>query len=347
MLDPIETTNKRIHLLDFIRLFVYLAIVSFHFQDIVWFDQGYFFANSSLIWHLTEQYARTFSYGGQIILLLTFFLIGFNNNTQTKLRNIIIGSFVASLLMDIANYTKNGAYFIWDIYPLIFVGTCLIYLVLKINKNLIPALGLLGLILINIKFWQFETNLNLNYKLQIALFGDCNTQFADWPIFPWIGLIWLSYAIGNWGYNNIGLIRKPLSKFEYVIWAILLIYSLLFFNSYRQVPTDDGWACFVFRQEPYKIISQLLLYIFLIRIAFISSINQFLARRSITQLLTRLELSKNFGIFYLTHYLTMVLTFYLLKNNFVNSAEISFVVMLSTLVLTEALIKSIRYLIKK
>ena len=339
--------NERIHAIDFIRLFIYLAIASFHFQDIVWFNQGYIFSSNSLAWHLTEQYARTFSYGGQIVVLITFFLIGFRENTKQKLKSVLYGSLVASILMDFANYTKNGSLLIWDIYPLIFTGTLILLLSIYFSKNFSLVLGVLGILMLNIKFWEKLNNVELAFKLKIALVGDCNSLFADWPILPWIGLIWFSFALGQWCYSNLNSCSlNTISKIEIFLWLIFLSFSVVFFNSYRNVPTNDNWACFVFRQEPYLFISQLILYIFLIRISLLKKINDIFSQFKISILVSRLQLSKNFGLFYLTHYLIIVLIYSLYKNLFSNNAIISFLIFIISFPLSEIILNKLITLLK-
>jgi hypothetical protein len=331
--------RNHLHLLDYIRCILYLAIASFHFVSIVWIDKGYAFSSESWLWTITEQYARTFVYSGQIILCLTFALMAYRPESKPKLRRIILGSALGAVLMAVADFPDNQSLWIWDIYPLVLTGALTLYLTLRLTPKAVYLLSAIGLTMLCFRFWELLPFENLGAELRYALVGDCTEHFADWPLLPWLGLIWFSFGIGRLGY----VYRDTLKKFhriEIAPAAAILVFGIWHFNSYRRTPTNVEWACFVFRRSPVEFLSQLFLYVFLFRLALLENIQLTLAKRSLTQKLGGLRFSTNFGLFYLVHYILMASAFYFVGTTFKDSALNSFFLFAALPVLAEFILRA-------
>ena len=91
-----------------------------------------------------------------------------------------------------------SAYFlVWDIYPLIFLGVLCASVAEKVNPKIILGMGLFGFAMLWIPFWDYRELFSMHTDARIVLgFADCETDVSEWPVFPWIGLIWLGYAVG-------------------------------------------------------------------------------------------------------------------------------------------------------
>ena len=321
-------------MIDYIRCFLYLAIASFHFVSIVWIDKGYAFSSVTSLWNVTEQYARTFVYSGQIILALTFALMAFRADSAKKLKRIIMGSAVAAVLMAVADYPDNHSLFIWDIYPLVFAGALSLYLSIKYAPRLLDPLAVVGLMLLQLSFWDILPFTNTSIEVRAALVGDCVQKFADWPLLPWLGLIWFSFGVGKVAYSHQQKL-KAFHRIEIGPSLLILLLGIWHFNAYRNTPPDAGWACFVFRQAPEVFLSQLFLYLLLMRLSLLDSVQIFLENFRLTKNIQSLRFTRNFGLFYLVHYLLMAGAFYFFGKHFVNEPHISFAVFILLPVVAE------------
>jgi uncharacterized membrane protein len=344
--NAFQINDRRIHLIDYIRCILYLAIASFHFVSIVWIDHGYYFSDTSVFWWGTEQYARTFVYAGQIILSLTFALMGFRKQSSAKLKRILIGSAVGAVLMAVADYPENNSFFIWDIYPLIFAGTAVLILAVKCGKKFVYALAVIGLILLHFSFWDYLPLENFSVEVRAALVGDCVRQFADWPLLPWIGLIWLSFGLGQLAFRYAQKLQQ-VHRNEWAVWAVILACGIYNFNSYRSTPTDVSWACFVFRRSPSEFLAILFLYLLLFRVALLSQVQLLFEGRRLSVFIQRLYFTRNFGLFYLAHYLLMAFSFQFFASYFANDALISFLVFIFLPVLTEIILRIVFSILSK
>ncbi|MGZ3690160.1 MAG: hypothetical protein ACXVAX_01575 [Pseudobdellovibrio sp.] len=339
--NTFDTKTPRIHLIDYIRCILYLAIASFHFVSIVWVDRGYAFGGVTSYWWMTEQYARTFVYGGHIILTLTFALMGFRQDSNPKLKKILIGSALGAVLMSIADYPENNSFFIWDIYPLIFVGTS----VLLIARRHFSFLAVLGFLLLQFKFWNFLEWTGSSVELKAAVVGDCLNDYGNWPLLPWVGLIWFSFGLGKWAYRFREKLQV-LHSSEWILWVLIICFGVYNFNSYRYAPSNVKWACYVFRREPYEFLSQLFLYILLFRIALLNRVQKTFEKFFLSKWIEGLYFTRSFGLFYMTHYLLMSGTFFFFKDYFAEKELVSFAVFIFQLILAEILMRSVSTLLK-
>lgn len=337
--------NGRLHLVDYIRCMVYLAIASFHFTIMVRPTGEFIFSDVSVIWFGVQEYARHFVNGGQIILLLTFVLMGFNGSPEKKLKKILIGSFIAAFVMAVANFSESTLFWIWDIYPLIFLGALTLLVALWLSPRAVFLLAVLGAAGLSIPVWDLLNQWQGPLELRVMLVGDCRLNYADWPVLPWIGLIWLSFMIGDF-FKKYRLKLRRLTQLDLLIGAGLLVFWMVFLNGYRTLNDVTEWSCFSFRRPPVYFWSQLLFYILLIRLALADPVQNFLTRFRFSHQIGQLFFSRSFGVYYIFHYmLTWCVAVGLLPHIRLGPVGL-FLVFAALLVISEVFLSSVEKIIR-
>lgn len=299
-------TLPRYHGLDLIRLVSFIAICIFHISFIHYFTESIEIAQHSIIFTLMEYFARSLAFSGFTVAALTSALTALSGQgLQKRLRLftfLVFGWCVFSVLIE-----SGDVLLMWDIYPLIFVGVLTATAAEMLDPRCSRALGLLGFLMLWIPFWEFRHLVTLPYHLKIAFgFGDCQVDQVEWPVLPWIGLIWLGYGIGqtlreSWQSKRVDTLR--LTPAEGAVWAILLAASAAEFGAFYHINLGRFFACEAYRQPPLTWWAHMLWPLFALRLSVEPRIQSWLARRKLCQLVSRLAVSRKFWIAYITSYL--------------------------------------------
>jgi uncharacterized membrane protein len=299
-------TVPRYHGLDLIRLLSFIAICIFHITFIHYFTASIEIAQHSVIFTLMEYFARSLAFSGFTVAALTSALTALSGQGLKKRLRLftflVFGWCVFSVLIE-----RGDMLLMWDIYPLIFVGILSATAAETLHPWGSRALGIVGLMMLWVPFWELRQLVTLPHELKVALgFGDCQVDQVEWPVLPWIGLIWLGYAIGQslreiWQTKRSDALRLTLA--EGAVWGILLAASTAEFGAFYHINLGEFFACEAYRQTPLTWWAHMLWPLFALRLSVEPRVQSWLARRTLCRLVSGLAVSRKFWIAYITSYL--------------------------------------------
>lgn len=298
--------ETRIHGFDLIRLASFVAIAFFHISLIHYYERDVPLSESSVIAAGIEVYARSLSFSGFTIAFLSSLLTGLSGTSLVKRMRLFtflsIGWVIFSALM---NPAYDG-FLAWDIYPLIFVGVLTATFAEYLGKKPLQALGFIGFVMLWLPIWSFADDLEMSDMWRNVLgFGDCGmTEVAEWPILPWIGLIWAGYAAGvEIREGRRAGAESRLTASEGVIWALLLVAGATTFGAFYSIELGDRFSCVVYRMRPWIFWGHFIWPIFLIRASLDPRVQEKLASYRFCRWVSRLGISRKFWAAYISNYL--------------------------------------------
>lgn len=302
--------NKRFYGLDLIRSIAFLAIIVFHGTWSLWLDpSGPPDPFPTRIWRFFEFYARTFAFSGFTILFLTSFLVGFKENAYKKKYWLPFFLLLGWMFFSFCTFLKEKTYsFSWDIYPLLGIGFLSGFILLKQSRILKLLILSLSLSTLMIPIWELDIFYKAPVFLQRVLIGQCPEDYADWPLIPWISLIWLGLLLGQWTQEQSRKYSWEFFRFrklEIPLGIFILFCYWVHKDTYFYTQLGDGWACYTFRQSPYKFWTHLLFWALCIRVSLNPSVQNFLSQFKFLRFISRLYINRYFFLSYLTHYLVL------------------------------------------
>lgn len=320
---------KRILGWDIIRLLSFIAIAYFHYLYFCWYLLEEPKPEYSAIFHALSIYSRSISFSGFSILLLSSILWGVNQ----KLPSYVFLFFFLMASLGLSFMTSDTYFELsWDIYFLLFVG----FLSLKLIKNKL-LIGIIGFIFLWIPFWKLRSYIHMPDGLAEVLLGRCDTDNGDWPIFPWIGLIWFGYGIGTIISTYSARLNK-INRFEFMTWSLFLFLSLFGFGPYFHTRIGPGFSCDMFTQAPYIFWSHIIWILFLIRISLLDKVQIILQNNSVAKSISNLMISKKFWAAYFIHFM-IIQAFSLKSEQIRNSSLLGVSAFLLLLPLTELILR--------
>lgn len=297
---------ERLYGLDIIRFLAFLAIVIFHSSWVLW-SPAPPDPLPTFLWRGAEFYARSLSFSGFTILFLSCFLMGLKSDSYRKNRwlpfFLILGFFTFSF----CTYLKEGEFsFEWDIYPLLTVGIFTGKFLLHANKYIKIAFALLSLILLSFPVWELTMLRSILPRLEEILIGQCPQDYADWPILPWIALLWLGLLSGSMisSFQKKGY-KFHIRRFEVPIFAFISLFFFKYRTQYFHTQLGDGWACYTFRQEPKIFWSHFLFWVSLIRLSLHPKIQDHLSQYPFILFMSNLKINQHFYLAYFFHYIVI------------------------------------------
>jgi hypothetical protein len=303
--------KERLIALDLLRFFSYWAIVVFQAVLFYFYTPEMPFLDISPILKFFDHYARTLAFSGFTIVLLSSFLITLSRELSFHRARlfgaIALGWFVLSLFMN------DGAWLSWDVYSLYFAGLAL-YMVLKRGHLF---LGALGFVLLWIPFWTFDSwrrFLSVDAQHVFGLAPCIGREITEWPILPWIGLVWVGGCLGTlarqWKASDKGQMRWP----EGLVWSGLLLASVPQWGAYFHIRIGPYFSCDAFRQTPLVFWSHMIVPLLIMRLAFDTRVQRFLARQSLVQFISGLTISRHFWLAYIVQYVYVLLLIMVLQS---------------------------------
>lgn len=283
--------RRRLLGLDLIRLASLIAIWYFHTQSVGWYEvTGQM--SDHWIWRAAEIYSRVIPFSGFTILILTCFLHGMTWKGWRKATPLLGFLLAGWVVLNLLVMSEHRHFWIWDIYPLIALGL--------LTAPLAPrTLGVVGLIMTWIPFWQWGILQEISPYWRHMVIGNCANDMADWPILPWIGLTWAAFAAGR----EIRGLMFRVGRLEGFALTVLLAASTLRWGVYYNVPLNGGFGCHMFRQAPLTWWCHLIWPMALIRLSVDPRIQGHLERFKPARWVGSLAISRHFWFAYLTHYL--------------------------------------------
>jgi hypothetical protein len=335
--------DQRILGLDIIRFLSFIAIAVHHFDSELWYSHDSSpFIETFWYWKTIGTYSKLITFSGQTILFLTSFLIAMTAKAHEKAIKIVPLMLVAWFIFSLIALGDAPFLLTWDIFPLIALGFSLVWLCYKYLPSISEYVPFLGFFLLLIPFWKSDYLNSLPLLYKHILVGDCQKDIADWPVLPWIGLIFLGYGLGFHAKNHFVKLKKIIKK-EAWLWGILLIWNPLFWGKYYSITLGDRFACDVLTQEPIVFMAHLLPVAFLMRLSLLDSVQGRLQKNSFCLKLSRLQLNKKFGIAYFVHFIIIDLIVEVFGSSIDKDPLGSFLSVILILPLTELSLRGFNY----
>ncbi len=342
----IKSENSRRDLgLDLVRFLSFIAIVFHHYHYVMWYTVDIDVSKYFWGWQIIEAYSRSIAFSGHTILFLSAFLIARAESTFFKTYKVILWSILGWFIFCLFEWSPNHAFWFWDIYPLIAAGLMTAVVLKKgtikwFSKSAI-LLSVLGFFTLWIPFWTWPSLQVQSLFWRSWLIGDCQTDFADWPLLPWIGIVWMGYGLGSYAHQykkeNQQNWLKLWGKKEFIFWIPILVLCLPNMNTFYRIQFGPYFSCFSFRQEPWMFWSSFIPVLFVLRLCLLESTQNFLQKFKIVHFISRLKISTHFGVIYLLHYTVVEATKYFKFRVDGADAVLSFLVYLAIIPITEIL----------
>ncbi len=291
--------------LDLIRLISFLAIGTHHVSWVYFYSVDIPTTPHSFIIQLFEFQARSLAFSGFTILFMTMALTALSGRDTKRKKEFLVYLLAAWVLFTMFIEWESVIVLPWDIYPLILVGLLILHGLETLGRNWVRAAGLIGFVLLWIPFWNFEWLQALPLWLRQAIIGDCGSDMAEWAILPWIGLVWLGYAVGS--EMKARHISAPSEKCrlhwrEAAVWLVLLAASIPQWGEYFRTPMGNEFSCYVYRRAPLVFWSHLVWAVFLMRASFDDRVQNRLKQNAFARWVSTLLISRKFWLAYLVHY---------------------------------------------
>lgn len=283
--------NRHYHLIDILKIMTLMAIAILHVNEFVFYTDIFPLGSTSPFWYMWSFYARVFTLGGQILVAIIFFLFGLSLKKKKSLLLIALFALLGQAVLAMVFRT-----FEWDIYAYLAVTSVLIAgIPFLYQKNRLVLIVSFIMLLIPTHFFQNMTGEN---ELAVILTGKMSeSNTGSWPILPWFFLSTLFYQLGLYFRDNESV--KTFHPREKWIWPMLAIYSVPFFGAYYWVPIGPHFYQFVFNQWPHIFWANFLVFVFIMRLAFIESVRVKLAENKFAQWISGLYWVRHMGLVYL------------------------------------------------
>jgi len=294
--------------IDMLRLWSFIPILAFHGQSFIWDANNVPLSGAVPALALFEYLCRLLSFSGFTIVGLTGFLMGLNVRRSVQRLKLFALLLVAWIIFCLLSMAFRQQFEVdWDVYPLVILGVLSAGLFTeKFSRLGSGIIACLGFCLLWIPFWKlaghFDFGSNINNVLGIAV---CSEEIAEWPVFPWIGLVWFGFGCG-------GLVRKGLvsgsDKFvfkrrELLFWLCLLVVSFPHLGKMAAVPFGEEWGCAIYRFEPEVFWSHLVWPMFFVRLALCPRWNSIFKKSFFCRYVSDLAISRYFGLAYFIGFL--------------------------------------------
>ncbi|OQW51583.1 MAG: hypothetical protein A4S09_10165 [Proteobacteria bacterium SG_bin7] len=279
-------------------------IIWYHGHETIFQTQDFNFTVDDNFSALLLPLCRLFCLSGIAAITISAFLIGF---TQKHLpRRIIIYSAVGMLLV---GFTQGGffqSYFLeWDVYQFIFFS--FITLVPISRSKTLMKIGLgIGTLTMFFNWWEISALQELPLLLQHVLIGVCDHVRAGWPLLPWLGLIWMYYGFGFYSKEKIDYLPRW-NKIEWFFWVPLGLWCAQYIGAYYNVKFNSEFYCYIFRQGMEIFWGNWFWLTLFLRLAFLDSVNNYLAQIKFVRWLSRLHWNQHFGRVYLIQFFWLAL----------------------------------------
>ncbi len=310
-------TPSIVHGFDLLRSAVFLAIMIFHFSWALFAYDPYPRPDLTPNW-LTQPayyYAQMLTLGGHVILCLSSLLFGLRLRPFAERMRTWLGLLAAWLAFAGFLHLREGGSFhlAWDVYPLVALGWSSSYLLIFRSRRAAFITLCFSLLLLSQSFWEWPLFTKLPLYGQEVLVGRCPEDYADWPVLPWIGLVWASVAVG---YLLRFVKDFSLRARELPLWLGVVLVFCHYYEPHYYIDLGDAFACALFRRSLAVRGAQLALLALILRIALIPEVQGALQRRAFIRWLSTLACNRRFYLAYFIHYM-LIFCFFALQEFFV------------------------------
>jgi hypothetical protein len=293
--------------LDIVRLVSFIAILIFHISFVHFYSPSIESAAEHPLIKMLETYARTFSFSGFTIVFLTSLLTAYSGKGLAKRGRLMIFLIFGWAIFSALMAGSGNLLLTWDVYPLILVGILTATLAEMGAPWFSRILAILGLALLFVPFWEWSQPLWMSTDLATVMgFGDCTQHLIEWPVLPWIGLVWGGYGVGQ-GLREMRqaerLMALRMSPVESLTWAVVLMASLPQLGAFFDIRLGRYFACDAYRQPPLTWWSHLLWVFFAVRLSVEPRIAAWCTSNSLCMRIGNLAISRKFWVAYFCSYL--------------------------------------------
>lgn len=316
-----RATSERLIGLDIVKLLSFIPITMYHFMGAIWDNHeaqyNQVMPNYPPFWDYVFNAMHVLAFSGLSILFLTIFLMGLIHRRGHINWPIIILLPFGWVLFCWAYFDFQSIFLFWDIYPLIALGLLVIQLTFRHTRVRAVHAAWFGFVFASIPFWIFLDLSSWGQAAEMVLVGNCRSNLASWPIFPWLGFMIMAYGCGQWarercfsgaadttGRTDINgqggtapktFVGIPMGRSEKIAWAIGLAVSIAFWGPYFRVQFEE-FDCTIFRQPPLVLWAHMGWILFGIRLSLIKGVQEYLKRNAWR--VSNLMSSRHFGFVY-------------------------------------------------
>ncbi|MEO1302995.1 MAG: hypothetical protein AAFV36_07405 [Myxococcota bacterium] len=303
-------TGLRLIGLDLIRAWAFFAIILWHTS---WFARPLnvpAHADSGApIFDAVLFLSRFFSFSGITIVFLTSFLAGLASRPFGRKPWLpwFLGAGWIAFSAIISHREQSGFRLTWDVYPLLLVGLLSGWFIYRIRSQraLLLLIGFCATML-TLPFWRLASALPLSRLVIEIVVGRC--PVADWPILPWLFLIWGGLASGRLYLDvreSMDRSFLELRRAEGLACIAAILTMLYVMPHWATVPVNDSFSCFTLRQPPRYFWGFFVGIIALVRLSLAPSIQEWLSQRRWARGLSHMAFNRRFFLSYLIHYVAI------------------------------------------
>jgi hypothetical protein len=301
--------KERYYGLDLIRFISFIPIAMHHISLIYFYTPTIEMAKTSVIVRMVDIICRSLAFSGFTIVFISSMMVSFSQSSLASRAKLLLLLSLGWIGLSSLMNPSYDLFLAWDIYPLLLVGFCVMFLAERIGLKSIYALGTLGFILLWIPFWEFAVyfeDYSLNFR-NVLGFADCSLEIAEWPILPWIGLIFSGYAAGSLVKNahqqgkGEGLFN--FSRQEMLLWGTLLVASLPNLGAFYNIELGRNFSCDAYRRTPVEFWAHFVWVIFAVRLSLNSKIQSRLAGSKVVKWISATAICRKFWLAYMINYM--------------------------------------------
>jgi hypothetical protein len=308
------STTQRIFGFDLLRTVVFLAIIIFHSS---WVLLAYDpnprpDLEPNLLMNVLFYYAQMLTLGGHVILCLTSLLFGMRARAFWHHWRTWLGLLLAWVVFALLLWLREGGDFhlAWEVYPLLALGWSTSYVLIFRGRTSALLTLACSLLLLTQAWWDWEFFAHLPPYAQEVLVGRCPEDYADWPVLPWLGLVWASVACGY-------LLRTAqdlsLRRWELPLWGGVVVGWALNYQGDYYVALGDAFACELFRRPVLIRWTQLGLLALCLRVSVMPQVQAQLGRCAVVRWISSLASNQRFYAAYFVHYVLIFIFFVVQK----------------------------------
>lgn len=305
LLEP--SASVRWHGFDILRLISYFAIIGFHMSLFYWYTPSLdSISSESVIVRTAELLYRALAFSGFTIVFMSSLLLGQAKHSTRRKKPIFLVLLFGWIFLSICMHEKY--FLVWDVYTLFLTGMLNNLFFDRLGRSWVRGAGLLGFIILWIPIWEYAHFFSFvpdDFQHVLGVASCEGREISEWPALPWIGLIWIGYALG---YELQSMMesgrtsRLAISKREMAIWLVLLALSIPQWGAYYNIRLGEHFSCEAYRQEPYIFWSHMVWILAFIRLSVDPKIQSWLARRRWARHISSMAISRHFWLAYALHY---------------------------------------------
>jgi hypothetical protein len=317
----------RFHGFDVIRLASFFAIATFHVSLVHYYTPAIEIAAQSRVIGAVHAVARLLSFSGFTVCFLTSLLTAYSGRAPRKRFRLFAFLFVGWLVFSFMMFGDRDRWFYWDIYPLIFLGVLTATLADLAGRVATRVVSVVGFLLLCVPWWSLGAAWGVGDGWSgNALFGvgNCDRQTSEWPVLPWIGLVWLGYGLGR----ELRELRREgrlasvaVSRKEAACWAVALAASVPWLGAFYAIDLGRFFACEAYQQPPPVWWAHFAWPLALMRLSVDPRVAGRLARLAPLRWVSSLAISRRFWLAYILNYLLCYLLSWLVTTSGVETTR--------------------------